>query len=149
MGTTHPSIGEIELFSTLEELVGANIEKVGMDDSFLKFWTDKGEFLYMVEGDCCSWSYFHDFVGVGKLIDNGPVLSTREVSVECDDDGYLQAYGFEIVTEHPLWGEQTSVVSFRNESNGYYGGWMTHLQNPDVANPAEIDDAEGLHYKII
>ena len=33
-------------------------------------------------------------------------------------------YGYKIVTAHPVFGEVTSVLSFRNSSNGYYGGWM-------------------------
>lgn len=32
-------------------------------------------------------------------------------------------YGYKIISESK-WGDQTSVFSFRNSSNGYYGGWM-------------------------
>lgn len=29
--------------------------------------------------------------------------------------------------EHALWGLVTSVLSFRNDSNGYYGGSMNYV----------------------
>ena len=36
----------------------------------------------------------------------------------------IAVYGFKFITVSEQWGEQTTVLSFRNESNGYYGGWM-------------------------
>lgn len=113
----------------LKDLVGRRVSAVHMNTEVLAFETDKGQVVYGVEGDCCSHSYFHDIVGVRKLLDNGPVASTKEINMadpEPDnDDEYVKVYGYEIVTEHPQWGEQTTVVSFRNYSNGYYGGWLT------------------------
>lgn len=113
----------------LRKLVGQNIAAVSMTEDDLTFTTSTGRvYTYGVEGDCCSTSYFHDLVGKEKLIENGPVVSVGAVDIDDpdEDDPYevVQAYGFEIVTEHPKWGEQTTVLSFRNSSNGYYGGWM-------------------------
>ena len=106
---------------------------------------------YEVEGDCCSYSYFHDFFGVPHLLNNGAVTEVGDVDLAPDDprfkrpakaderpadmdydhpdywdysDEDIQVYGYKIVTAHPVFGEVTSVLSFRNSSNGYYGGWM-------------------------
>lgn len=113
-------------------LAGKNIDKVYMNEDYLIFVSGKEVFAYTVEGDCCSSSYFHDFVGVQKVLENGEVISTRALELDeftgtteqGDYDDCIKVYGYEIVTEHWWWGPQTSVVTFRNASNGYYGGWM-------------------------
>lgn len=112
------------------ELIGHKIVRVDLSEDFLDFFTDTDlRIRYSVEGDCCSFSYFHDIVGVEKLYANGPVTEVNRISLEPDEivhDDYdvIQCYGYEIVTESPKWGPQTTVFSFRNSSNGYYGGWM-------------------------
>jgi hypothetical protein len=118
-----------------DDIIGEKITEVHMDEEYLVFLTESGKFIgFEVYGDCCSWSYFHDFVGLDKLLMNGPVkefnvldLSDQDFSKDWD---YVQCYGYELVTEHELWGDQTTVFSFRNSSNGYYGGSMdrtTHI----------------------
>lgn len=122
----------------LERLVGSIIEKIYMNEEYLTFVTDKGVFSYTVIGDCCSHSYFFDFYGVKQLIGN-EILTFERVELAVGDVGYRKAtydvgitdwseevavYGFRLTTNHALFGELTSVFSFRNASNGYYGGWM-------------------------
>lgn len=115
-----------------KHLVGKKIKQVYMNDQYLAFKTDKGNVVFSVEGDCCSSSYFHDFIGLDKVKKNGPVVSAKEIDLAEDDprckyegnEDCLRCYGFEIVTEDPEFGEVTTVFSFRNDSNGYYGGWM-------------------------
>lgn len=117
--------------SNMDELIGKNVMQVFWTDSELGFTFKDGTYLaYRVDGDCCSWSYLYDFHGVKKLIENGPIISVNAIDTVFKDYGELQCYGFEIVTEHPVWGEQTSVFSFRNESNGYYGGWIQMTSHP-------------------
>lgn len=92
---------------------------------------------YTVEGDCCSSSYFFDMHGVEHLLNNGPVTAFEAVSLSPGDVGYqdpdatrreydeeVKVYGYRLTTEHPKFGPVSSVFSFRNSSNGYYGGWM-------------------------
>lgn len=127
----------------LESIVGKAITDIYMDDDYLVFIAADGTVHgFMVEGDCCSHSYFHDFHGVEKLYQNGVVKEVGAIDLD-EIEGRIAtsnqfdydevvAYGFKIVTESPVWGEQTSVFSFRNSSNGYYGGWMyktDHIPN--------------------
>jgi hypothetical protein len=128
-----------------DDLIGANVHSVHMNGEYLLFKTDRGDIAYEVEGDCCSHSYFHDFVGVDKLLANGPIISAGTVALADateDTDGWdepvIQCYGYEFVTEHEQWGPQTSVMSFRNESNGYYGGWMDRVA-PSYMPPKIFD----------
>jgi hypothetical protein len=140
------------MYDDIERLVGKKVLKIYMNEDFLKFETDKGNVVYCVEGDCCSSSYFHDFIGVKKLLENGPVISAK--SIELDENtqtydeteketktwGEIRCYGFEIVTENPVYGEQTSVFSFRNSSNGYYGGSLCNEKDDTEVLPEVIDD---------
>lgn len=141
--------------SKLEQLVGRIIEKIFMNEDNLKFETDLGTFVFGVEGDCCSSSYFHDFIGVKKLLAGNPVVSVKEIELDQDDSKVkvnrndseeIAYYGYEIVTEDPQFGEVTSVFSFRNSSNGYYGGWMNIVSEDTVVKPQIKDDVlEAVH----
>lgn len=130
----------------LQRLVGKSIAKIQMDESELIFTTKDGEvYGYTVEGDCCSSSYFHDFIGVAKLLSGNPIVSASSVSLdlkadeEVDRYDVIECYGYEIVTNDPKWGELTSVFSFRNSSNGYYGGSMYPEDSPNL-NTQEITE---------
>jgi hypothetical protein len=125
-------------YDNLNKLVGQTITNIWMDHENLVFeFANGNRQAYTVYGDCCSCSYFYDFLGVEKLLNNGPVVSTQRIDLDTPDDkdaqqgDYVQAYGFEIVTEDPLFGSVTSVVSFRNDSNGYYGGTMIECTVPN------------------
>lgn len=134
----------------IEKLVGTQIKRVYMSAEYLKFETDQGDLAFVVEGDCCSSSYFHDFIGVEKLTANGPVISAASVSLSEDDPRSntenshdyeeIECYGYEIVTEDPQFGPVTSVFSFRNSSNGYYGGWMTSIETAPAGLPEIVKD---------
>lgn len=145
----------------LKKLVGKKVVAIYMNDEYLLMGFDDGTYqAWSVEGDCCSHSYFYDFHGVTKLLDNGPIIEVGEVDLVPGDPGYyddadenerrkqawiaehpgedpddnrwdwytyddcIQVYGYKLITEHAIFGYQTSVFSFRNSSNGYYGGWM-------------------------
>ena len=131
-------------------LIGATVSAILISEETLVFQTDRGLVGYRVVGDCCSHSYFHDFYGVKHLLDNGPVVAFEEVALSPGDPGWhdpdcrsrwddsaggyvgdcgvrheeLKVYGYRLTTEHPMFGLVSSAFSFRNDSNGYYGGWM-------------------------
>lgn len=126
---------------TLNALDGKTIHEIYMNDEYLTFVTDEGNVTFEVEGDCCSHSEFFDFYGVANLLGQ-KVVAFESVSLSPGDPGYrpetfdvpseeweeewekVQVYGYRITTEHPLFGSVSAVMSFRNTSNGYYGGWM-------------------------
>lgn len=118
-----------------KNLVGMDVAKIFINNDIVIFEDRFGERVaYCVYGDCCSDSYIQDFIGVRKILENGPVLSVEEEYLEAQDIRYgdIKFYGFKIVTENAVFGDQTSVLSFRNESNGYYGGWIEHVRLYDV-----------------
>jgi hypothetical protein len=130
----------------LDELVGKKIKQIFVNQYYLRFVTDDGTFGFTVEGDCCSNSVFYDFIGVKKLLINGPVISVKAIELHPDEEKdkngtheCISVYGFELVTEHPDFGPMTSVLSFRNYSNGYYGGWMIE-RDTDQELPELLDD---------
>lgn len=117
----------------LEKMVGASVKKIFMSHEYLTFETDKGDFGFTVDAECCSTSYFYDFYGVKNLLQNGAILRIKDVAVytsevsqeqytDAFDDDVTECYGFQFTTMSPEFGKVTSVFSFRNESNGYYGG---------------------------
>lgn len=134
-----------------KKLIGKKIHRVFMDQEFLKFDTDHGYVSFTVEGDCCSHSYFYDFYGVKKLFNNGPVTDFKSIELKEGDFNWvdpnkegdyecIQCYGYAITTINPKFGEQTSVFSFRNNSNGYYGGSLEYYGKIPVDIPEITDD---------
>jgi len=138
----------------IENLVGKTVKKIYMNEDCLKFETDSGNVVFTVDGDCCSQSVFYDFYGVKNLLAGNPITSVKEVKLNPTDisekDGeqkdkksYQEAisvYGFQLFTQSKDFGEVTAVFSFRNYSNGYYGGWMELSQGDMDVSPEITDD---------
>lgn len=61
--------------------------------------------------------------GTGRLDDIE--LGTRNNPEDewTNHDIETTAYALKITSDHPTWGEVTTVFAYRNDSNGYYGGW--------------------------
>ncbi len=119
------------MYSVFDGLIGAIVKEIYISEEYLYFVTSKGDFCYLADGDCCSRSYLYDFIGVRHLLDNGEIrlvdyipkeFVTPPTFEEIESADYLQVYGYRIVTIHPKFGEVSSLFSFRNNSNGYYGG---------------------------
>jgi hypothetical protein len=129
--TWNPLIDE----SDAAYLVGQTILAIYISDMRLCFITDEGPVVFIVEGDCCSWSYFYSFWGAGNLIDQRvTALTPVRLPDPCDADSALgdvvDAYGFAIES---TGGD--AELSFRNDSNGYYGGYMRY----DAEAPTSFD----------
>lgn len=125
----------------LERLVGRQIAKVKMNPEYIVFIDTTGqEFWYCCWGDCCSRSYFYDAYGINHLIHNGPVLGVETVEMAEPQDAnaqageFVQAYGFRPITEHKMWRDVSTTFSFRNDSNGYYGGVMEPCSAPPLGS---------------
>jgi hypothetical protein len=118
--------------SRMEELIGKMVTAVWIspDAERLVFETDDGNVAYRTYGDCCSYSYFNDIIGLDALIGQ-KVNSAEEIGlgdVETDDSyDCIRAYGIKLTTNRGY----VDVV-FRNESNGYYGGWCETDYRDDV-----------------
>ena len=124
-------------------LTGRTVKAIAMDEENITFDTDAGLIGFVVYGDCCSRSYLFDFFGVDHLLNNGFITATEAVELSPGDPGYrpetwevandedpyedIRVYGYRFTTEHPLFGPVSSVFSFRNASNGYYGGSIKRL----------------------
>ncbi len=78
------------------------------------------------EGDCCSHSWVEHVSGVRESIgeevvsvDTHPELATHK-GVDDSDFDCLALYGITLITS----GGYRIDIDYRNESNGYYGGWL-------------------------
>lgn len=122
----------------MKELIGQWIEAIIINDSCtcLQFVTKDGETItYEVFGECCSHSWFNDILGVDNILPS-LIVDVQEISLEeigldfsqeiaekvfhipDEDQDYIQIYGYKIITTRGI-----CDIIFRNESNGYYGGW--------------------------
>jgi hypothetical protein len=130
-------------------LTGKTVREIWMNRDYLTFVTDDGPTTFTVYGDCCSDSFFFDFYGVGNVIDR-EVVAFEKVDLSPGDPGYhpetyevenegywveTEVYGYRLITEHERFGHVSAVLSFRNESNGYYGGWMEHTDAVPAYEP--------------
>jgi len=113
----------------LKNLIGKTITNIFINTRFLKFITNEGEYVYEVTGDCCSSSYFFDFYGVKNLLGK-VVKDVKEVELKTGDSlvyshemSDIKVYGYQIFnSDDDDYEPTTAVFSFRNSSNGYYGG---------------------------
>lgn len=127
------------------------------DDSIAFKVTDGADTAYLsydAEGDCCSHSWFNEINGFDALknglvrevemIDMPEGLSDKETLKRRllgeelpDENDRLQNYGIKITTDKGY----ASIV-FRNESNGYYGGYLRDVEFLDKLAPnfREITD---------
>lgn len=73
------------------------------------------------DADCCShtWIEHVELPALGTPFTVSAV-SDLELNADLDtQDGELAFYGLKIVTD-----KGDMIVDYRNESNGYYGGWL-------------------------
>jgi len=107
--------------SQYKKLIGKNIEKIKIADdkeSFSIQFSDGTIAKFNAEGDCCSYSFI-------ESIDNdelrGEIVSIEDIELDCEgaDDPYTSYYGLKIITN-----KGHCVVDYRNENNGYYGGYI-------------------------
>lgn len=96
-------------------------------DLLTLYCTDGMEIDIIPQGDCCSCTWIESIdtpdVLLGGTIravedrempSKGNVSGVRHHGVE-----YVQYYGLAITTEKGM-----CVIDYRNDSNGYYGGWV-------------------------
>ena len=120
----------------MRRMIGATVTKIEIDkgrEYFLRFTTDKGIFLYNTEGDCCSETWFYHLLGVDCLLGHKivSVQDTEPDDSHINDDGksrqeWDEIYGIKITSDIGYMD-----IEFRNSSNGYYGGHLEYIENPE------------------
>lgn len=111
----------------LNDIVGAVVTGVKIDASkeFMRVDTDKGAFDFVAVGDCCSNSWFEHLNGVSNII-GGTVIEKPVLRVDGEVISQEKEYD---VTEQYITQLKTDKgvldIEFRNNSNGYYSGWLT------------------------
>lgn len=111
------------------ELYGQIVDKIelGNEGYYIRFTTRRKTYTYSAEGDCCSVSYINDLINVQALLrqEVKGVIEKDLPGVDSEDEyNCIRAYGFTLVTKAGYFD-----LVFRNESNGYYGGWLELCQS--------------------
>ncbi len=113
----------------LEDLFGCRVTRLSVSygEQDLVFWTEnKGPIVYSTDADCCSETWFADITGVNALL--GEVITTAEfvdMPGDIPPDGRTRQdvdtyYGIKLTTP-----KGDVDITYRNSSNGYYGGSLT------------------------
>ena len=119
----------IEMDDVLEVLVGSTVQELllSQDATEMTFVTDKGDFSFYCDADCCSESWINHINFVDALL-GGTVITTDAVDMHSALGVEPEATRQEVdqVLLHRVTTDKgVCVIEFRNSSNGYYGGWLT------------------------
>lgn len=123
-----------------KKLEGQRIKQINIDESAgcLYITTDKAIHKFHVESDCCSYSYFYEINNINQMLTwiskDIEEIDMPEVP-EQDEYTCTLAYGYKINTEGGY-----GLIVFRNDSNGYYGGWMKYVGTVDEAQGKELKE---------
>jgi hypothetical protein len=119
----------------ITELIGKELTKIDWIEDSVKFFWNGGSAVFEAIGDCCSISYIAAFDGAEDIL-NSPIISVVEAEMpdaisdkvfEGQQVEYLQFYGYRF---HTITG--SALLEFRNESNGYYGGYLKYRGQVEV-----------------
>lgn len=108
----------------MQELIDKVIKEIYVNETGLIFITDSDERLYyQVDGGCCSSSYFSEIMHpesiLGHRIVKVDALEQESGEPTIQEEDIIYAY--RITSDREL-GLSNCIVTFRNSSNGYYGG---------------------------
>lgn len=126
----------------MKKLWKEGISNIYVNETQLVFDTYNGAIIYTVQGDCCSHSYWaeimhpeailnHRIVGIEELESLEGEATTQEVDT---------IYGYKLKSDK-AGGLNNCIITFRNSSNGYYGGCC------DGGEIADIHDVPLENYK--
>jgi len=121
--------------SYIKETLGQKVAFVQLDSArnVLSLGLQDGRvYRFEVEGDCCSHSWIEHLEAPSDL-EGATILgwASRELveGIDTPHDNYLQVYNTVIRTT-----AGDVVMEFRNESNGYYGGYLQFMGCTSPAN---------------
>ena len=128
----------------MKELIGLVVDSVFMDDENeqLSFVSKGISNVYVARGECCKDNnnvWFAHVTGINNLL-NERVVAVDEVEMnESIDNDYADVYSIKISTRIGY-----CDIEFRNDHNGYYGGWYEHtgdkINNSDGQTLREIKE---------
>ncbi len=95
--------------------------EIGEDGRRLTFLTHQGPVVLLAQGDCCSSSWFESIDDRDALLGTVQGVEHIPMSNLGDQPGHdvMAYYGLKITTE-----KGRAVIDYRNDSNGYYGGYL-------------------------
>jgi hypothetical protein len=117
------------MYGSPNPLIGKTVTAVHLadDGGAIKFTLADGkEIMARADGDCCSHSWIEAVDLPVFLL--GTVATVEDLffgSEDSEEFDCLKKYGCKITTD-----KGTSVIDFRNSSNGYYGGELV-WDDPD------------------
>jgi len=118
------------LFGTGDDYEGMDkpLSSVSVNDDRTRLtfaFQDGTAAMFDAEGDCCSNSWIEHLTVpddvAGAVIT--AVLDGRMSQSDADEDRLLQVYN-----THFRTAKGDIIVEYRNESNGYYGGYLTRVR---------------------
>lgn len=112
--------------SSFDELKNKLVRKVFYNENEITFVLDDDtKVSYRAVGDCCSSSYIEDLDNRDAFT-NAIFVDVEEVDGETKDVSDWEVYKWTFYKFKTNKGMCT--LSFRNESNGYYNGWLEKVK---------------------
>ena len=105
---------------------------VNPDGYFLTINTNKGDFVFKAEGDCCANAYIAEYPDTeeNSACKNSIIEWFEGDGVTSTNDD--ESYGETVDTEFYTLQTDTNFIRFtlRTEHNGYYSGWLELVSKP-------------------
>jgi hypothetical protein len=123
-----------------DKLKGQIIKELNVSETYLYITTKENTYRFTVEGDCCSYSYFYEISNVFQMLDK-KILDIEKIEMpdpeSPDEYTSVAAYGYKIITDGGY-----GLVVFRNDSNGYYGGYISDCTETrqEIENTTSVKD---------
>ena len=102
------------------------VTAIDATDDYLTIATDRGEWCWRPEGDCCTHAYIHEPETVNE--EAAAFVGAEIVSAECsmeesiDNGGDVRDIHFYKLNTT----KGTLVITLYADHNGYYGGWLQY-----------------------
>lgn len=124
-------------YTTFDCLIGQTVLEVALagnyikgDSSYLRIITNGDTFYFFAEGDCCSSSWFYRMKNIKALIGQEVIAIAEGDNSDINtDDGLTQQESDSAYSTLLLTRKGGTDITFRNSSNGYYGGTLVREDN--------------------
>jgi hypothetical protein len=108
-------------------LLNKKFERVEINENGYKVsFIGENSVIYSAEGDCCSQTFIES-IDSPEVFENAVILSVEEVHGESKEIESHEVHKWTFVKFVTDKGRAT--LSFRNESNGYYDGYLELCRN--------------------